>query len=161
MKRNIGITLLIALFLIPGALIQNKLLAQEWSPAQKDVWKAETDCWAAFAKSDQAAFLEFFHPDYMGWDDNSPLPNTKSDTQKWFAVFMTGTKVLLYDIKPVGIRVFGDFAIADYYYSLVNSDADGKKKVEEGRWTDILMKQGGKWLLIGDNGGANEKKHQD
>lgn len=161
MKKNIGITLLIALFLIPGALIQNKLSAQEWSAAQKEVWKVENDCWAAFSKGDQAGFLEFFHPDYLGWDDNSPLPNTKTDTQKWFAVFMQGNKVLLYDIKPVGIRVFGDFAIVDYYYSLVNSDGDGKKKAEEGRWTDVLMKTGGKWQLIGDNGGAAKKNHDD
>jgi ketosteroid isomerase-like protein len=159
MKKNIGITLLIALFIIPGALVQNRLSAQEWSPAQKEVWKVENDCWAAFAKGDQAGFLEFFSPDYMGWDDNSALPNNKTDTQKWFQTFMTGNKVLLYDIKPVGIKVFGDFAIVDYYYSLVN-EMDGKKKAEDGRWTDILMKTGAKWLLIGDNGGAR-KNHED
>ena len=36
-----------------------------------------------------------------------------------------------------------------------------KKKNEERRWTDILQKQGSRWLLIGDNGGANEKKYED
>jgi ketosteroid isomerase-like protein len=160
MKKNIGITLLIAIFLIPGAVLRNTVNAQEWSAAQKEVWKVENDCWTAFAKGDVPGFLEYFHPDYMGWDDNSPLPNTKTDTQKWFQLFVQGTQVLMYDIKPVGIRVFGDFAIADYYYSFV-FDKDGKKKTEDGRWTDILMKQGTKWLLIGDNGGANEKKHED
>jgi len=160
MKKNIGFSLLTTIFLISGVLINNNLKAQEWSAAQKEVWKVENDLWAAFAKGDQAGFLEFIHPDYMGWDDNSPQPNTKTDTQKWFQVFMQGNKVLLYDIKPVGIKVFGDFAILDYYYSLVN-EMDGKKKAEEGRWTDILMKQGNKWLLIGDNGGANQKKHED
>ena len=143
-----------------GMIIHNKVNAQEWSAAQKEVWKVENDCWAAFAKGDLSGFLEFFHPDYMGWDDNSPLPNTKTDTQKWLQIFVIGNKVILYDIKPVGIRVFGDFAIVDYYYSLVN-EMDGKKKTEDGRWTDILMKQGNKWLLIGDNGGANTKKHED
>lgn len=159
MKKKYGIALLIAVFMVPGVLITNTVKAQEWSAAQKEVWKAENDCWAAFAKGDQAGFLEFFHSDYLGWDDNSALPNTKLDTQKWFAVMMQGTKVLLCDIKPVGIKVYDNFAFADYYYSLV-LDKDGKKTPEEGRWTDILMKQGGKWVLIGDNGGAT-KKHED
>ena len=112
------------IFLISGIVFHNDVKAQEWSAAQKEAWKFETDCWAAFAKSDVAGFLEFFHPDYMGWDDNSPLPNTKTDTQKWFQVFASGNKILVYDIKPVGIRVFGDFAIVHYYYSLVN-EMDG------------------------------------
>ena len=159
MKKNIGLSVLITIFLISGIGFHSNVKAQEWSAAQKDAWKFETDCWAAFAKGDVAGFLEFFHPDYMGWDDNSPLPNTKADTQKWFQLFAQGNKVFIYDIKPVGIRVFGDFAIVDYYYSLM-SEMDGKKKAEEGRWTDILMKQGNKYLLIGDNGGENQKKQE-
>lgn len=160
MKKNIGFSIVTAVFLVSGIFLTGRAKAQEWSPSQKEVWKVETDLWAVFAKGDQAGFLEYFHPDYMGWDDNSALPNSKADTQKWFAVMMQGNKVLLYDIKPVGIRVFGDFAIVDYYYSLVN-EKEGKKKAEEGRWTDILMKQGNKWQLIGDNGGENQKKHDD
>ena len=34
---------------------------------------------------------------------------------------------------------------------------DGKEKPSEGRWTDILMKQGDKWVLIGDHGGKTSK----
>jgi ketosteroid isomerase-like protein len=160
MKRNIGFTLLTTLFLVSGVVFHTKVSAQEWSAAQQDVWKVVNNYWAVLAKGDVAGFLEYFHPDYLGWDDNSPLPSTKTDIQKWLQLEMAGSKILAYDIKPVGIRVFGDFAFADYYYSFA-SEMDGKKKMEEGRWTDILMKQGGKWLIVGDNGGANEKKHED
>ena len=37
---------------------------------------------------------------------------------------------------------------------------DGKKKSEKGTWTDILTKQGNKWVMIGDHGGAIEEKAQ-
>lgn len=35
------------------------------------------------------------------------------------------------------------------------TDAEGKQRVEQGRWTDVLMKQDGKWLLIADHGGPS------
>jgi hypothetical protein len=71
-----------------------------------------------------------------------------------------GRKIISYEIKPVGIRVFGDFAIVDYYYSMF-SVVVGTKKMENGRWTDVLIKQGTKWFLAGDNGGENVKNHED
>jgi hypothetical protein len=37
-------------------------------------------------------------------------------------------------------------------------EKDGKKEAENGRWTDILMKQGTKWVMIGDNGGSAKKE---
>ena len=159
MKRTIGFTILTFVFLTIGLTFSNKLDAQEWSAAQQEVWKNVNDYWALMAKGDLNGFLEYFHTDYLGWEDNSPLPSTKQDVQKWMQIEMTGNKVLAYDIKPVGIKVHGDFAFADYYYSLL-TEMDGKKKSEEGRWTDILMKQGGKWLIIGDNGGES-KKHEN
>jgi ketosteroid isomerase-like protein len=160
MKTNIIFTLMTGVFLVTGMILNTSAKAQEWSAAQKEVWKVETDMWTAMTKGDAAAFLEYFHPDYMGWDDNNTLPSTKPEVQKWFQLYAQGRKVLDYSIKPVGIRIFGDVAILDYYYSMAN-EVDGKKKMEEGRWTDILMKQGTRWLLIGDNGGEAVKKHED
>ena len=32
-----------------------------------------------------------------------------------------------------------------------------KEKVEQGRWTDILIKQDDKWIMIGDHGGATSE----
>jgi len=160
MKRNIGFSILTFVLLTVGVTFHTKVNAQEWNAAQQEVWKGVNDYWALMAKGDITGFLEYFHPDYLGWDDSSPLPSTKDDLQKWFQIYMAGSKTLAYEIKPVGIRVHGDFAFADYYYSLL-SERDGKRKTEEGRWTDILMKQGGKWLIIGDNGGETPKKHED
>ena len=36
-------------------------------------------------------------------------------------------------------------------------DADGKEKVCGGRWADIVIKQGGAWMLIGDYAGQISK----
>lgn len=51
--------------------------------------------------------------------------------------------------------MYGNIAFVHYYYDQVVKDAEGKEKSESGRWTDILMKQGDKWVMIGDHGGPS------
>ncbi len=70
---------------------------------------------------------------------------------------MKTTTVLVYDIRPAAIVVYGTSAYVDYYYQMIYKDVEGKEKSERGRWTDILIKQGDKWLMIGDHGGQIQK----
>lgn len=64
-----------------------------------------------------------------------------------------------YTITPARIWANGNFAYVHYYYTQVSENAEGKSNTERGRWTDILMKKGDKWLLVGDHGG--EIKNDD
>jgi hypothetical protein len=50
--------------------------------------------------------------------------------------------------------VYGNFAFVHYGYQLRYLDAANAEKSERGRWTDILMKVGTRWLCIGDTGGT-------
>ena len=132
------------------------VMAQEWSAAQKEVWKNVNDYWGMLAKGDVNGFSEYVHADYVGWDAHSPLPNTKEESKKELAYYMQGTKMPLFNIKPLAIKIYGDVAFVHYYYSYVQEMQDGKKRPEKGRWTDIILKQGSKWVLIGDNGGSDK-----
>jgi ketosteroid isomerase-like protein len=154
--KKIKFIFLLAIIITTGIWSTN-VKAQEWNTSQKEVWKNVNDYWAILAKGDVSGFMEYFHPDYMGWEDNEPLPSSKDETRKWMMFSAPSSKLLIYEIKPVGIKIFGDIAIADYYFSIVR-DRDGKKESDHGRWTDILMKQGSKWVLIGDNGGSDKQK---
>ena len=133
--------------------------AQEWSSQQKEVWKTVSDYWAVMAKGDINGFLNYFHDDYSGWGYDMKVPGNKEDARKWLTFGAQSKKVLIYDIKPLSISVMDNFAFVHYYYTMV-SESDGKKKPDEGRWTDILVRQGGKWLLLGDHGGE-EKDMED
>jgi ketosteroid isomerase-like protein len=53
---------------------------------------------------------------------------------------------------------YGDVAFVHYYYTTVKETQDGKKKTESGRWTDILLKQGTRWVMIGDHGGSDKQE---
>jgi ketosteroid isomerase-like protein len=153
MKNKVMLT--IVLFFGLGL---SSVFAQEWSPAQKDVWKNVNDYWALEAKGDLNGFMEYFHTDYVGWSNDDRLPSNKEETKKWVNYAYQGVKILIYDIKPLTIKIYGDVAFVHYYYAIVKESQDGKKKSETGRWTDILLKQGTKWVLIGDHGGSDKQE---
>lgn len=134
------------------------LYAQEWSAAQKEVWKNVEAYWALDAAGNLEGFMSYFHDNYMGWDINEPLPMDKASVRKFIEYEYKTTKTLIYNIKPVAINVVGNMAIVDYYYTRILKEADGKEKGRSGRWCDIVMKQGDKWVLVGDHGGRTSKE---
>ena len=133
--------------------------AQEWSAAQKEVWKNVEAYWAADAAGNTDEFLTYFHADYSGWSLQHPLPGGKERTKKFVTHGHKTEKTLVYDIQPVAIKIHGNIAIAQYYWRQINQTVGNKEPEKEssGRWTDILMKQGDRWVLIGDDGGRTSK----
>jgi ketosteroid isomerase-like protein len=145
--------ILILLFL----LYPVNLNAQQWTAEQKDVWKAVETYNDIAAKGDVEGFLSYFDDSYIGWDNESEVPHTKADIQKFVNYWMKKGKVVVFTITPARIWVNGNFAYVHYYYTQVYEDKDGKPFTERGRWTDILMKKDGKWVMIGDHGGKTSK----
>jgi len=131
------------------------LFGQEWSEEQKEVWKNVETYWDLYAKHDLEGFLGYFHDDFSGWGNQSALPTNKASRRKFIIHSFETTKTLVQDLQPVGINIYGNVAIVQYYYSEVIKDVEGKEVNESGRWTDILMKQGEKWIMIGDSGGSS------
>jgi ketosteroid isomerase-like protein len=133
-----------------------QLFGQEWSEEQKEVWKTVETYADLAAKGDVEGFLDHFHDDFSGWINSMALPTNKSTRRKFISHNWKTTKTLVQDLQPVGINIFDNVAIVQYYYSEVLKDAEGKEINESGRWTDILMKQGDKWIIIGDHGGSTD-----
>jgi ketosteroid isomerase-like protein len=153
MKRMIPPSLILAACLVAGTAIQAN--AQEWSAAQKEVWKNIEAYWKLGAEENLDGFLSYFHDDYVGWSNRAPLPGTKAEIRKWIEHDFKRGDTVIYELKPVTVKIHGNVAFAHYYYSQIIKDTDGKEKTEAGRWTDILIKQGDKWVLIGDHGGRD------
>ena len=154
-----SIQLFMALAVICCILLTvSPLLAQEWSKEQLEVWKNVQTYWDLMAKRDVEGFLRYFHDDYSGWDYGEALPGDKASAQKWLSFYFPKSEVLLHEIKPVAIQIHGNVAIVHYCYAEATKDLEGKTKFSQGRWTDILMKQGDKWVMIGDHGGETSKE---
>jgi hypothetical protein len=61
------------LLLLPSAY----LFSQEWSAAQKEVWK-NVEAYSALADAGNVeGFLAYVHDNYMGWNYSSALPRAK------------------------------------------------------------------------------------
>jgi len=148
----VGACLVFASLLVAGS---PAISAQEWSAAQKDVWKNVEAYWNLGAQRDVDGMLAYFHDDYLGWSNQSPLPSGKATTRKWVKHQFETTTEVLHTIQPVGIVIQGDVAIVHYYYVVLETNAKGEEETSRGRWTDVLKKQGDRWVLIADHGGES------
>ena len=133
--------------------ITNFTSAQQWTDEQKDVWKGVETYWAILTSDHPADHTNYFDNSYCGWNNDSGAPVGKEDVNKAWNYWSKKLKVAYYYLMPAKIWVNGNFAFAHYYYTEVDEGIDGKPVTERGRWTDILMKKDGKWLLVGDHGG--------
>ena len=146
--------MLVVLAVLCFAMLPSTVLfAQEWSAAQEEVWENVEAYWVLSAEEDLEGFLSYFHTDYSGWFNQAPLPSSKSSARKWISHGMKTVDTLVYEINPVAIKIFGNVAVVHYYYIQAVKDAEGKQTTRSGRWTDILMKQDDRWVIIGDHGG--------
>lgn len=146
MKRVGVLVLAIAVFLPITAQAQN------WSAEQQEVWEAEKACWET---EDLETLMACFHDDYVGWADLRPFyaPMSKADRQVLARRgFETEDLVFLY-LKPLEIRIHGNVAVILYISTLtVKNKATGEESSFAARWTDIAVKQDGKWKWIADHG---------
>lgn len=131
--------------------------AQDWTDEQKDVWNGVEAYWAVSTSDNPDNFINYFDDSYYGWSYENGAPMIKADVQTSLKYWTTKGKVAYYIITPARIWVNGNFAFVHYYYTQVSEGKDGKPLTERGRWTDILMKKDGKWLLVGDHGGEIKK----
>ena len=147
MKNLIStITILFVVMLLSG-----NVFAQQWSAEQQDVWAGVEKYWDV---DNAQTFLTYFDDSYMGWSNQSLVPQSKANTAKWIENDMKNNTPVLHTLTPLTIWVKGDFAYVHYSYSQLSKDnKTGKETPSSGIWTDILMKKDGKWVLIGDHGG--------
>jgi hypothetical protein len=125
-------------------------VAQEWSPAQQEVWEFEAACW-----NDRTTdFVErCFHSDFQGWGIGSTIPSSKADRRVTAARSRATEDQVYLFLKPVAITVHGDMATALYIatYTQKNKETGEEKTLTE-RWTDVLVREGGRWSWIADHG---------
>lgn len=141
-----------------GLMSAPPALAQQWSPAQTEVWNSVEAFHAKYAAGDLEGVFSNIHENYVGWDLSEPTTSNKARLRKFLDYNFKNEKTDLYDVQPVGINVVGDTAIVYYHFTVITKDAAGEKSYLTGRWADVLKKQDGQWLLIGDHGGVTSSE---
>ena len=138
------------LLLVVAVLIAAPVSAQEWTVEQQEVWEFEQACWATRSVS---VIMSCFHDDFLGWGLDNTLPTTKSDRTPFFTRdFQTAEQVFL-SLQPVAINVRGNTATVLYVATVTNSNREtGVETTRVERWTDIAVREDGRWTWIADHG---------
>ena len=153
LKISLALTIIICLALTSSTF------GQEWSAEQKEVWSSVEDYWELSSKGDLDGFLSYFHSSFSGWANVSADPQNKTNREKVIRHFLPKTTTALYTITPQAIWVQANFAFVHYNYTEVEVDMEGKEQFNTGRWTDILMKDGNRWVMVGDSGGQTSSNN--
>jgi len=147
---RLGAVLITFLLLAPVSAI-----AQQSGDDEAAVWATVEAIWAAEERGDNDEADDLVSADFMGWPKSSPAPRGKESTSMWREFNNDQQKGLTHELYPLSIVVHGDMAVAHYLYSSAVQTKDKKTEVSNGRYTDILVRDGNAWKFISWHGGAN------
>jgi ketosteroid isomerase-like protein len=129
--------------------------AQSWSPAEREVLAAIDNCLQAGKAKNLEADLACTHDDFLGWSNDMPALRDKALIRAQAAIDYAARDLIAWSIQPLGIRIIGNVAVVHYYGYYLFRDKAGKDLPVRSRWTDIMTKQGNRWVWIADHGGSD------
>jgi hypothetical protein len=132
--------------------------AQTWNAEQQEIWKVEELQWKLSAAKDDSWIEKMVHPNLSYWENDKGAPQTRASLQRWSRYQNESGTVLVQELFPSAITVTGNIAVVQYRYLMARENYKKERETISGRYTDVLLKDGGKWLFIGWSGGDDPKK---
>jgi hypothetical protein len=132
--------------------------AQTWSKDQQEIWKLEEQQWKLSAAKDSSWIESMVHPNLNFWNNQAPGPQTKASLLLWDRYNNASSTVLQQELFPISITITGSIAVVQYRYMIAKENYKKDQEMVTGRYTDVLVKEGGRWLFITWAGGDDPKK---
>ena len=123
---------------------------------QAGVWATVEEAWSAQERGDEGWVDRMLSADFMGWPNQSPAPRGKGSTRMWERFDADQNKSLNHELYPLSIVVHGDMAVVHYLFTTAYQSRDKKTVVSNGRYTDVLVRDGDAWKFISWHGGASD-----
>ena len=141
MRRSVLSVLTLA-FILPLTV-----QAQQWNAEQQEVWEFELSC-----QESKEVWLGCLHEDYAAWGDMSlGIPVSKVDRAA-IDGYSWDEQVVVH-LKPLKITVRGNFAVALVMYTSSKRNREtGEVVTTSSAWTDVCIKEDGRWYWIADHG---------
>ena len=133
--------------------------AQTWSAEQQEIWKFEQTQWQMAKDKDMSWMDTMVHPNLSYWDIDQQSPQDKASLGRWTRYNSGNNTVLEQELFPIAITITGNIAVVHYRYVVARENYKKDRETVSGRYTDILMKDGGKWLFISWAGGDDPKRN--
>lgn len=148
----------VGLLIITVAAFAGTVSAQTWSAEQQEIWKVEQQQWKMSKDKDLSWIDTMVHPNLSYWDNDQPGPQNKVSLTRWSHFSSSSSTVLQQELFPIAVTITGNVAVAQYRYSSVIENYKKDRESVTGRYTDILIKEGGKWMFLAWAGGDDPKK---
>jgi Domain of unknown function (DUF4440) len=132
--------------------------AQTWNAEQQEIWKLEEQQWQMSKDKDLSWIDKMVHPNISYWDVEQPAPQNKASLARWNRYNNSNATVLEQELFPISMTITGNIAVAHYRYSVARENYKKERETVTGRYTDVLVKEGGRWLFIAWAGGDDPKK---
>lgn len=144
MRRILGVELVLA-FLLPLTV-----QGQEWTAEQRELWAWEVACLETVDLQTKEAC---FHDVFMGLGIGGAEPTTKTDRLQVFAETLEANELVSFDLRPLAINLRGNTAILIYEAAIVvRNRATGEETRPVILWTDVAVREEGRWTWIADHG---------
>jgi hypothetical protein len=140
------------------AALASSASAQTWSAAQQEVWKLEDQQWKMAAEKDISWIDKMVHSNLSYWDSNQIAPQNKASLTRWDRYNNSNSTVLEQEIFPISMTITGNVAVAQYRYTVARENYKKERETISGRYTDVFMQDGGRWMFIAWAGGDDPKK---
>ena len=127
--------------------------AQTWTAEQQEIWRLEEQQWQMVKDKDLTWIDKMVHANISYWDVDQPGPQNKAALTRWSRFSSSASTVLEQELFPISITITGNLAVTQYRYSLVRENYKKERETATGRYTDVLVREGGRWLFIAWAGG--------
>jgi Domain of unknown function (DUF4440) len=132
-------------------------VAQTWSPEQQEIWRLEDQQWKMNAAKDLTWIETMVHPNISFWDVDFPAPQNKASLSRWAKYGSTTDTILEQELFPISVTITDNVAVAQYRYRVASENDKKEREIVTGRYTDVFIKEGNRWLFITWAGGEDPK----
>ena len=149
---RIALMLGVVAFLLTGSfsVLSVGAMASSASEEEQAVWKLEHEYWRHVQDNDLPAYSALWHKDFLGWPFVNVGPVRKDHITDWITSNTSkGLSFKPMELKPAGIQVTGDVAVAYYGMRYAWIDKEGKGSAVSIRVTHTWLKVGNGWQIIG------------
>ncbi len=151
MKLSFSVALIALLAALPSFAQENTDAADVWGVVFEQ-WQQEQDHHKQ-RKSDPSWVDRLLHDDFVGWSKDSPAPRTKASVNMWDRFSHTQGRMVQHEIYPLEIVIKDNVAVAHYLFTSAYENKDGEVEMNNGRFTDVLIRTEEGWKFIAWHGG--------
>lgn len=130
--------------------------AQDSTDDAANVWSVIEGEWNAVAKGDRKWPDRLLAENFTAWGKTSPAPRDKESTKMWNRFGEQLGKLVEHELYPLSIVVHEDVAVAHYLYSSAFQSKNEEIDMDNGRYTDVLIRTDDGWKFLTWHGGDDD-----